>query len=229
MKKLLVISTILLGFSAICFGNSTTYTSEYKAPILKTSLEFTASYANGKVTTSWKNIDIITTKGMKRYKVIKSSTNHFPVYPEDGYIQAISDRSQVNFTETNPRNGTYYYRVCAIMEDMNRYCSNVIELNINKTETMTSEPKPTTIPTTPIATSLTTNLKTMIDGFVVAFMDKLNGKYPDNLGIKTTIVDTLINKIDTIATGKSTALFTYLKERLQEQSYILKLQSLLDI
>jgi hypothetical protein len=45
---------------------------------------------------------------------------------------------------------------------MNRYCSNVVELNINKTETTTSEPK-TTTKTTPIATSLTANVKTMIE------------------------------------------------------------------
>lgn len=228
MKKIAVISMILVWFSAACFANSSVYTSEYKAPILKTSLEFSASYANGKVVTSWKNIDVVTTNAMKRYKVVKSNVNHFPVYPEDGYITAISDRNQLHFTETSPSNGTYYYRVCAIMEDMNRYCSNVVELNINKTTTI-SEPKTTTTPTPPIATSLTANLKTMIDWLVTAFMAKLDTKYGDKTTLKITFLDTLISKIDTITTGKSAALFGYLKEKLQEQSDILRLQSLLDI
>jgi hypothetical protein len=158
-------------------------------------LEFTANYTNGKVITSWKNIDVVTSKAMKRYKVVKSNINHFPVYPEDGYITAISDRTQLSFTETDPKNGTYYYRVCAIMEDMNRYCSNVVELNINKKEISTSESKPTTTTTTTIATSLTTNLKTMIDGFVVSFMSKLDAKYPDKISSKIVVLDTLISKI----------------------------------
>gem|GEM_PF-1338642 len=196
---------------------------------MKTSLDFQASYANGKVSTSWENINVVTTKAMKRYKVVKSATNHFPVYPEDGYITAISDRAQLSFTETSPSNGTYYYRVCAIMEDMNRYCSNVVELTINTTETPISEPKTTTIPTPTIATSLTTNLKTMIDGLVVSFMSKLDAKYPGKTSIKITVLDTLIAKIGTVAKGKSEALFMYLKDKLQEQSDLLRLQSLLDI
>lgn len=220
---------VLIWLSAMCFGTYTTYSSEYNAPILKTSLDFTANYTNGKVYTSWKNINIVTTKTMKRYKVVKSATNHFPVYPEDWYITAISDRTQLSFTETSPSNGTYYYRVCAIMEDMNRYCSNVVELTINTTKTTTSEPKITTTTTTSIATSLTTNLKTMIDGFVTSFITKLDAKYPDKISTKITVLDTLILKIGTINTGKSAALFTYLKDKLQEQSDLLRLQSLLDI
>ena len=196
---------------------------------MKTSLDFHARYANGKVTTSWANVDVVTTKTMKRYKVVKSASNHFPVYPEDGYITAISDRTQTSFVETDPKNGTYYYRVCAIMEDMNRYCSNVVELNINKTESNISEPSTPTTSSTPIATPLTTNLKTMIDGLVTSFVAKLDAKYPDKLSSKITFLDALISKIDTIATNKSAALFTYLKDKLQEQSDMLRLQSLLDI
>ena len=228
MKKILLMSMILAGFSAICFGTYTTTSSEYKAPILKTALDFHASYANGKVTTSWENINVVTTKAMKRYKVVKSTTNHFPVYPEDGYITAISERFQTSFVETNPSNGTYYYRVCAIMEDMNRYCSNVIELTISKTET-TPTTTTTTKTTTTIATPLTSNLKTMIDGLVVNFMAKLDAKYTNNISSKITFLDALTSKLSKLATGKSAALFSYLKDKLEEQADILRLQSLLDI
>ena len=98
---------------------------------------------------------------MKRYKVVKSADVSSPVYPDNGYIQAISDRNQTSFVETNPSNGSYYYRVCAIMEDMNRYCSNVVKLTINGTVTPPSEPKsePKYEPTT----TLTASLKTMIE------------------------------------------------------------------
>jgi len=140
---------------------------------LKTALNFQATQANGKVSMSRANIDVITTNGMKRYKVVKSATNNAPVYPEDGYVTAISNRSQTSFVENNPSNGTYYYRVCAIMEDMNRYCSNVVTLTINNTTTTTTN--------TTTTTTLTTSLKTMIDGLVVAFMAKLDTKYPNNI------------------------------------------------
>lgn len=223
MKKRLITSIIAVGFFAICFGTYTNYSSEYKAPILKTALNFQATYTNGKVTTSWANINVVTSAAMKRYKVVKSSTNHFPVYPEDGYITAISDRTQTSFTETNPSNGTYYYRVCAIMEDMNRYCSNVVELTINATTTTATATSTTTV------TPLTTSIKTMIEGLVTTFIQKLTAKYPNNIDTRLTVLDTLISRIDTLATGKSAALFNYLKEKLQEQADILRLQDLLDI
>jgi len=123
---------------------------------------------------SWANVNVITTNAMKWYKVVKSTTNNAPVYPEDGYVTAISDRSQTSFVENNPSNGTYYYRVCAIMEDMNRYCSNVVTLTINNTTTTTTTTNTTT-------STLTTSLKTMIDGLVVAFMAKLDTKYPNDI------------------------------------------------
>lgn len=217
MKRILLVSVILAVFSAICFGTYTTTPSTYYAPILKTALDFHATYADGKVTMSWANIDVVTTKTMKRYKVVKSATNSSPVYPEDGYITAISDRTQTNFVETSPSNGTYYYRVCAIMEDMNRYCSNVVTLTIDK---------PTTTTTT--TTTLTTALKTMIEGLVAAFMIKVEAKYT-TITSRITFLDALITKIGTLTIGKNGALFAYLKEKLQEQADILRLQSLLDI
>lgn len=111
------------------------------------------------------------------------------------------------------------------MEDMNRYCSNVVELTINTAENTAT----TTTPPKTIVTPLTSSLKTTIDSLVVAFMEKLQAKYPNNISSRITLLDTLINKIGTLATGKNASLFTYLKERLQEQADILRLQDLLDI
>jgi len=224
MKKIFL-ALLALCFFIPCFA---TYTTEYKAPILKTSLDFHANSTNGKITTSWANIDIITKNTMKWYKVIKSTTNRFPVYPEDGYIAAISERTQTSFIETNPTNGTYYYRVCAIMEDMNRYCSNVVELTINSSKT-TVKTKTSTNKDSVIATPLATNAKILIDSLVTNFMTKLDTKYGTNISSKITVLDALIAKVNTLTTGKSAALFTYFKDKLEEQTNLLRLQSLLDI
>ena len=218
---------ILVWFSAICFGTYTTTSSEYKTPVIKTALNFSATYANGKVSTSWKNIDVVTNTPMKWYKVIKSTTVTSPVYPDNWYIQAISDRTQTSFVETNPENGTWYYRVCAIMEDMNRYCSNVVTLTINNTTATTTTPATTNTTTT--TSILTASLKTMIEWLVTAFMTKVDAKYPNNIASKITFLETLIGKIDTLSTGKYGYLFVYLGEKLEEQVAILKLQSALTI
>lgn len=208
----------------MCFANSSSSSNGYKTPILKTALNFSATYANGKVTTSWANINVVTNNTMQWYKVIKSKTNSAPVYPEDGYITAISDRGQTSFVENNPENGSYYYRVCAIMEDMNRYCSNVVKLTINDTTTTTN-----TTTTTTSTTTLTANLKTMIEWLVTAFMAKLDAKYPNNIASKITFLDTLIAKIDTLSAWRYGYLFSYLNDKLQEQAALLRLQNALDI
>lgn len=219
---------ILIWFSAVCFGTYTTTSSEYKTPITKTTLDFSAAYANGKVSTSWKNINVVTNTAMKWYKVIKSTTVASPVYPDNWYIQAISDRSQTSFVETNPENGTWHYRVCAIMEDMNRYCSNVVTLTINDTKNTATTTTTTTTNTTNTAT-LTANLKTMIEWLVTTFMTKVDAKYPNSISSKITFLETLIGKINTLSTGKYGYLFVYLSDKLEEQVAILRLQSALAI
>ena len=212
---------ILVWFSAVCFGTYTTTSSEYKTPIIKTALDFSATYANGKVSTSWKNINVVTNAPMMWYKVIRSNTVTSPVYPDNWHIQAISDRSQTSFVETNPDNGTWHYRVCAIMEDKNRYCSNVVTLTINTTTNTTT--------TTTNTSTLTANLKTMIEWLVTTFMTKVDAKYPNSISSKITFLETLIGKIDTLSTGKYGYLFVYLSDKLEEQVAILRLQSALAI
>jgi len=227
MKKLLLTSLVLIWLSAVCSANGS-YWSEYKTPILKTALNFQASYANGKVNTSRESIDVITSNAMKYYKVVKSADVASPVYPDNGYIGYIWDRNQTNFVESNPSNGSYYYRVCAIMEDMNRYCSNVVRLTIQK-DTTTTTTTTTTTPTTTTTTVLSDSTKTMINGLVTAFMIKINQKFGDNISAKITFLDTLTAKIALIKTGKNAALFAYLNEKLEEQADLLRLEDLLQI
>ena len=59
-------------------------------------------------------------------------------------------------------------------------------------------------------------------------MKNLDTTYGNNIAKKIIIVDALITRITSNATGKSTALFTYLKEKLEEQSDILRLQILME-
>jgi len=231
MKNFTFFGLVLLLFFGLSSANTNTYSPEYKAPTLKTALNFSAKYEDAMIKTSRASIDTITSNPMKRYKVIKSKTNNSPIYPEDWYIMAISDKSYTFFTETNPELGTWYYRVCAIMEDMNRYCSNVVEIHITNTTTPTKivDTTVTTKAKKTIATSLTTNMKTTIDKLIVAFMDKLNTKYPNSTSSKITFLDVLIKKLSTLTTGKNTALYSYLKEKLEAQNDLLRLQHLLDI
>ena len=60
-------------------------------------------------------------------------------------------------------------------------------------------------------------------------MVKVDAKYGKNISSKITFLDTLTAKLGGLATGKSAALFSYLKEKLEEQADILRLQNLLDI
>jgi hypothetical protein len=46
--------------------------------------------------------------GFQFYKVVASQTNAHPVYPDDGYLSVISDRSQSAWS-VNPANGNYNY------------------------------------------------------------------------------------------------------------------------
>lgn len=110
------------------------------------------------------------------------------------------------------------------MEDMNRYCSNVVTLTINASTTTTS-----TTTSTISTTTLTASLKTMIDGLVTSFMTKLDAKYPTSVSSKVTFLDALISRLESLTTGKYGAMFSYLQDKLQEQADILRIQSLLDI
>jgi hypothetical protein len=60
-------------------------------------------------------------------------------------------------------------------------------------------------------------------------MTKIENKYPNNTSGQLTFLETFVSRIWVLTTGKHAALFTYLKEKLEEEVAILRIESLLDI
>ena len=68
----------------------------------------------------------------KYYKIIRSTTNVDPVYPEDWAIKYYDNIDSLKYTDNYPKTGISYYRVCTITKSEIRHCSNVVKLNIEK-------------------------------------------------------------------------------------------------
>ena len=99
--------------------------SGYNTPVLMNSMNFTATLNKGAVYISWTPY---APSGFNYYKVIRSTTNPNPVYPDDSYIKADGNPNASSYIDYSPKSGTAYYRVCSIASP-NRYCSNVVTIN----------------------------------------------------------------------------------------------------
>jgi hypothetical protein len=73
---------------------------------------------------------------LKWYKIVRSTTNKVPYYPNDGYIGVNSYASQTSFLDEKPMGGNNYYRVCVITTNKERACSNVVKLEFDITGEM---------------------------------------------------------------------------------------------
>jgi hypothetical protein len=104
----------------------------YNEPILDNSLNFKATLDWGNVYTSWSLYN--KNDWFVYYKVVRSQDNTNPVYPDNWYIYYTTDVNNLSYNDTNPLNGTSYYRVCAITSEKNRYCSNVVKIYKEKIE-----------------------------------------------------------------------------------------------
>ncbi len=70
-----------------------------------------------------------TTDGFDGYKIVRSSTNADPSYPNDGYVEFLPDRDSQYFIDGTAVPGkTYYYRVCAREKDTQAACGNVVKV-----------------------------------------------------------------------------------------------------
>lgn len=99
--------------------------SGYNTPIYASELNFTASSnSDGTVSMSWSSY---APAGFNYYKVVRSTTNPNPVYPDDSYIKYSSDPNFTSYTDKSTPNGDVYYRVCSIAKP-NRYCSIVVKI-----------------------------------------------------------------------------------------------------
>jgi len=128
-KILGVICLIFVSFTSPALANETNKSS-YNPVTLHEAFTFTATLNNeGKVEMNWKSY---TPEGFNYYKVVRSTKNQNPAYPEDGYIKYSSDKDFTSYTDKSVPNGDVYYRICSIAKP-NRYCSKIIKINNTKT------------------------------------------------------------------------------------------------
>ncbi len=130
MNKLSKFLWVLISFVLIV-SNVSAYTSSstswgYNTPIIDWSIEFKAELSDWKVYTSWTTYD--KDESFKYYKVVRSNTNDNPVYPDDGYIAYYTDVNKLAYIDNSPLVWISFYRVCAITNESNRYCSNVVKI-----------------------------------------------------------------------------------------------------
>lgn len=127
---------LILGISPISYATTTTTDSSYNTPIYRSELNFTATLNGDKVDMSWMPY---APAGFNYYKVIRSTTNENPVYPEDSYIKADGNPDASSYTDTSVPAGTVYYRVCSIVKP-DRYCSTVIAISSDGTSSVVTNP-----------------------------------------------------------------------------------------
>ena len=136
MKKLKIfLWIVIISFFSFASAEYTTTTSSsnwYNTPIIDGSIEFKAEQDNGKVYTKWTVYD--KDEKFKYYKVIRSQKVENPVYPDHGYIKYDSSVNNTEFIDYKAPKWINYYRVCAITYESNRYCSNVVKIDIEKLE-----------------------------------------------------------------------------------------------
>ncbi len=131
-----ILSVIALACISFADANESESNGGYKTPIVTDSFNFTATLNDGNnVYMQWNRFDSFSDKSLNYYKVIRSSDNVNPVYPDDWYIKYCSEMSCTSYTDNSPKEWINYYRVCAITSDLNRYCSNVVKINIQSSST----------------------------------------------------------------------------------------------
>jgi len=130
MKKKIINLLPVLLFVLLVFPVSSMATSEptdngYNEPVVLDDFGFQAKLNGDQVDMSW---NAYVPNGFNYYKVIRSTKNQDPVYPDDGYIKYSSDGDFTSYTDNEVPEGISYYRICSIAKP-NRYCSNVAIIN----------------------------------------------------------------------------------------------------
>ncbi|MFA5178018.1 MAG: Kazal-type serine protease inhibitor [Candidatus Paceibacterota bacterium] len=132
-KKYFLIIVFGLLFSGILSVQATVSSSSdsgYEPVIYDNTIEFEAFLnSQGKVEAKWSRYD--KTTPFTFYKLVKSSSNSNPVYPDQSYIFYSSNIDDLSYLDTNVSLGTNYYRICQIAQTK-RYCSEKV-VTITKT------------------------------------------------------------------------------------------------
>ena len=127
-KRLIFVFLFICFISIVNIYATNSSSNSYKEPITDDMLDFSAVLYSGKVYMKWAVYNH--EEEFKYYKVVRSTTNPNPIYPDDGYIKYETDVKKTSFIDNNPPVSSHiYYRVCAITADKNRYCSNVVKVD----------------------------------------------------------------------------------------------------
>lgn len=214
MKKILVIIIAWLFLSGVTYAWGEK--SWYNAPIVSDSFNFIAKLDNNKVNMSWSAFSKEDWESFKYYKVVRSSNNSNPVYPEDWYIKYSSETNFTSYTDDKPQKWNNYYRICAIFEK-NRYCSKVINIIIEwvienkieaKNEIQPQKPEPNKKPKMNYE-----NFDKIIDKFEKVLSEKVK----DDLK-KIEKIDIVILKLNNLKKSKTymSDVTDYLIKKLEE-------------
>jgi hypothetical protein len=112
LKAVLAMSAESGGYEAVTYDDAISFSATLKA--------------DGSVMTTWSKYNHA--EGFTYYKVVRSTTNNNPVYPEDGYIYYTGNQDELSYVDNEMPEGTVYYRVCQIASPK-RYCSKVVTLS----------------------------------------------------------------------------------------------------
>ena len=105
----------------------TTALKETEAPLTSTNISGTRA-SDGTINLSW---DKISSSKFQGYKVVASSTNEAPKYPDDGYIKYITDKTITTLTIDEGFSGTlvkgteYYFSITVLYKDENKAGNSV--------------------------------------------------------------------------------------------------------
>ncbi len=127
-KKLISLVAILYAFSFInTFAEwldvNNTWVYSYNKVVVLDDFMFNLELSDEKVHMKWNRFE--KDEDLVYYKVVRSTKNSNPTYPEDSYIKYSSDINFTSYVDSHPPRWTVYYRVCAITSEKNRYCSQV--------------------------------------------------------------------------------------------------------
>lgn len=119
---------------------TTTTTSTPTTPATTTSAPATTTYVSscypslsGQKDSKYKGIILSWSRcendDFQFYKLVKSSLNSNPSYPNDGVAMSSSNRSSTSYIDkTVARATTYYYRVCAVNRLNKVTCGNTVSV-----------------------------------------------------------------------------------------------------
>ncbi len=122
-----IISVLLLIWTNLANAITTSTSNDYNEPIITNDFNFEATLSdNWSVEMYWNEYN--KEEKLKYYKLVRSSKNSNPVYPDDWYIKYSTDYNFTKYTDYWAPEGYNYYRICAITYENNRYCSDVVKI-----------------------------------------------------------------------------------------------------